>query len=736
MSDQNNHHFVIPDSNIRQEEIEPHGGGKTFQRNDHYDHGRHLVERTSALANTIVEKSDYELSSSIYLNLHSPAEVPIKNERLKLKNLGFEILKLYKDANTRCLAKITKTNFAKFQDRLNQYTYEAGHPGRSNFVVLESLEEIAADDRLAEEIGNSEVEEVQNVIINLYNNIPPRERFAILNHLELEVAEYDKNLESQIFYSGSISIACQLDLEVMNYLLSNYITIKDIVLNSVYVIPQSVPIGNLATDTKVSQPLSQSVVAIIDSGINSSAGVFKDVVTTSLRYLPALAVDINYSHGSFVASRCTYGDEIEECLTTKTLTPYCKVMDVTVFGNDAAGNFIGPSDFHLRNSIEQVVKKYHKQVRVYNLSLGKPQPIKDAVFSELARTIDKLSKDFDVIFVVSSGNIKNLLGSYPADHFSHLNARVGTPAEALLAITVGAIAKYEQSDAVALANEISPFSRIGPGADGGLKPELVCHGGNYKKPYAFSHRIATTGLHHNGLNLAVDCGTSFSAPLVSQYVVRLMDAFPNASINLIKALLYHFAEKRAIPKSLTTPGHFYTGFGEPIINDAIFSSSKALSYIYEGFLDSKEYLFIAFTIPKSFKSTAGAKLKVKVTIVYNPDIDPLNDVEYSLARMSATLFKSNLDGFKEIQIDGANKYSLAWNPIIQFEKEFTRGYLTGDWELRLRLFVRGKLNSQYKQSFATVIEIIDSNGKLNVFDEAEKELSTRYANFDAKTKAA
>jgi hypothetical protein len=735
LSDQIKHHFVIPDSNIRQEKIEPHGGGKTFRRTDFLNHGTRLVETTAAIISSVAKKEDYQLSGSLYLNLVSPEDVPIKSERLKLKNLGFEVLKLYNDADNKCLAKITKVNFSKFQEKVYKYAYENTHPGKSNFAVLENVEEISISEKLSEEV-TSDGEGIQDVIIYLYNTISPRERFGILNRLEQEISAYDEQLQSQIFYTGSIAVACQLRLQTINYLLDNYITIKSIVLNSIYSIPQSVAIGNLAPGTVIAPPISQSLVAVIDSGVNSTAGVFKDLVTTSLRYLPALAVGIDYSHGSFVASRCSYGDLIEECLNTKLLTPYCKIMDVTVFGVDALGKFIGPSDFHLRNSIEEVVKKYHKQVKVYNLSLGKQQPIRNFSFSELARTIDTLSKDFDVIFVVSAGNIAALLGSYPSEHFSHLNSRVGSPAESLLAITVGAIAKYEETGSLALIDEISPFSRIGPGADGGLKPELVCHGGNYKAPYNFSHRIATTGLHHNGLNLAIDCGTSFSAPLVSQFAVRLIDAFPDASSNLIKALLYHFAQKRRTPKALVSSNAYYTGFGEPQIDDAIYSSTNNLSYIYEGFLDSKEYLFVAFSIPKVFKSISNSKLKVKITIVFNPSVDPINDLEYSLARMSASLFKSSIGGFKEIHIDTNDKYSLAWNPIIQFEKEFTRGYLTGDWELRLRLFVRGKLTKQYKQPFATVIEIIDSKGKIDVFEEGKNELSTRYEDLTAKTAAA
>lgn len=707
-------HYLIPEKNIRFEKVEPHGGGKSFKREDHTSHGQYLLKKTTVVKASLALKEDYALSKQIFLNLKSPQKVSIKSEKIKLRALGFEILSLYKSNKNVCLAKISKESFQALEDRIQKYAFEDGNPGKTNISVIEDFEEVHPDEKLILLDNNKQV---QTVIIYLYSTLSQKEKFLVLNHLELALQKLNIETESQIFANGATAISCKAAYNNLKKIVSSFSTINKVEKNSMFFVRKSMPTSSLPTSLTVLPPASNSIVAIIDSGIKSSTIPFKDLITNHLRFLPSTSTGIDEDHGSFVASRCLYGDEIDFCLTSKTLMPMCKVMDVTVFGKDKNGKDVGPDDFFLMNILGQVVKRYYKEVKVYNLSLGKPEPINDFEYSEVAKLIDYLSKTYNVIFVIASGNIDQPLGSYPNAHFTHNDSRLGSPAESLLAVTVGSIAKYDDSNCLAIKNELSPFSRIGPGADGGLKPEIVCHGGNLVIGYTFSQRTSTYGINNTGNQIAVDVGTSFAAPIISQYIIRLIDAFPNAKPNLIKGLLFHFAQKRSIPSKILNPHNFYTGFGEPHIEQSIFSAPNTFSYLFEGILDQQQYQFVGFHIPSAFKNNSKTKLKVKITIVFDPSVNPINHLEYSMVRISASLFKAQQVGFKEIQIDAADKYNLPWNPILQFEKEFTRNFLCGYWELRLRLFTRGTITEKYKQNFAVIIEIIDAKSKIDVFRE-------------------
>ena len=726
-------HYRIPDENIRFEKVTPPKGGTTYKRNDHTNHGNFLLQRSSVVKASLSQKDDYNWSKHLFLNVRSPQSTAIKSEKTKLKALGFEILSLNKFRKNVCIAKISKDNFNALEDKIRRYANDSGNPGKTNLAILEDIEEVEVEEKLS---GLNRLQDELTVIIYLYNSLNQKERFVILNHLESEFKELSIETESQVFANGTTAITCKADYSVIEDIVKSYSTVNKVELNSSFHIKRSFPASKLPVMLTVNPPISNSVVAIIDSGIESSSVPFRSLVTANLRYLPKSAVDVDQDHGTFVASRCLFGDEIDSCLSSNILTPYCKVMDVTVFGRDEFGESVGPDDFSLMNIIGQVVKKHHTEIKVYNLSLGKPEPIKDFDYSEVAKQIDYLSKTYGVIFIVASGNIDTPLGVYPHDHFGHNGSRLGSPAESLLAITVGSIAKYDNMNCLAAKNEISPFSRIGPGADGGLKPEIVTHGGNLDKGYKATARTSSYGINNTGSELAIDVGTSFSAPLVSQYVVRLIDAFPEATTNLIKALLYHFAQKRSIPSTIINPHNFYTGFGEPDIEHSLISAPRAFSYFFEGAIDQTKYQYLGFHIPTIFKANTATKLKVKVTIVFDPSVNPINDLEYSMARVSATLFKAQGMGFKEINVDADQKYNLPWNPILQFEKEFTRGFSCGYWELRLRLFTRGTLTNKYLQDFAVIIEVIDSNNKVDVYEETVNEFGNKYGVVRSKRGAA
>lgn len=359
-----------------------------------------------------------------------------------------------------------------------------------------------------------------------------------------------------------------------------------------------------------------------------------------------------------------------------------------------------------------------------------PAPISDFSFSELAKILDYLSKEFKVLFVVASGNINGKLGVFPSDHFQNNNARIGCPAESLLSLTVGSIAKFENANSLSNTNMISPFSRIGPGSDLGVKPEIVAHGGNMITPYTKSPRVSTYGISKDGMNLSVDIGTSFSAPLIAQYAQRLFDLYPASDPNLIKGLLCHFSEKRDLHDEINEPCINYTGFGEPNLNHAIQAQGNNAVYIYEGELNQTDYQIVTFNVPDSLASDTDSKLKIRITITYDPSVNPDNELEYSNARISANLFKPNGTEMKQINITKEDKYSMPWNPIIKFEKSFSRAYLTGEWDLRLRLYTRGLLDEKYTQDYSAVIEIIDENNITNVYDDILAKNADKYLKFE------
>jgi subtilisin family serine protease len=409
-----------------------------------------------------------------------------------------------------------------------------------------------------------------------------------------------------------------------------------------------------------------------------------------------------------------FGDEIETNLATGVLVPQSPLIDVAVFGLDAAGAILGPDEDDLIDVMTKIVHEFRGQTKIFNLSLGLNSPVQDGNFTEFAKNLDYLARENDVLFIVAAGNIDSPAAPHP-DHFLHQTARIQPPAESLLSLSVGALARHATAGALAASGEVAPFSCRGPGADMGQKPELIAHGGNVLASWGTTPRIATYGLAASGSELAYDVGTSFAAPLVAQVAARLAVEYPTASCNLLKALLCHFAQPASCPAVVGVEPRHLTGLGNPQLECALNEGPHSVAYLHEGDLQINSYLHIPFYIPATLAEDAGRLLTVRVTLVYNPPVDPDNSDEYSKARISCSLHKRLDVGFRQVTVtasDGA--VSRPWSPLVHFEKPFHRQYSTGDWELRVRLMTRGGLPADFRQHFAVVIEVIDASGSTDV----------------------
>ena len=572
-------HFEIPKDNIRNEKYEKTGGGESFQRFNHSDHGKKLMDQTVKLKQVELKRRDSQYTSDIFLQIETSKEVSVKSEKLRLEKLGFEIINFDKDNKSIGTAKLQKEKLDEFEARLKEYTYSTDHVGKSYFSVIEDIVSVPAESKIKTEIDFNSDKQIP-IVINLYNALAAKERLAINNTIIEEIKKYTDTISQRTFRNGVTSIAWVLKSKDIPIIANEFSTIREIKQNYTTFVENSFPIQAMPNPLKINNSTSSSVVCIIDSGVKTGNGIFDGIVVNQVPKLPLGSVDCHYDHGTFVVSRCVFGDNVDSCLGSHTLTPYCKILDVPVFGSDAKGDIIYPHEFHLRSAIEDVVIQFQDTVKVYNLSLGSEIPIKDYEFSELAKLLDFLSKTYKVLFIISAGNINNQLGNFPIDHFANSNARIGLPAESLLSLTVGAIAKYTDANSLAEVNEVSPFSRIGFGADLGIKPELVAHGGNLMTPYSYSPRVSAYGISKDGKNLSVNIGTSFSAPLISQYAQQLFDIYPNSDPNLVKALLCHFSETRLVYDEITDDLIKFIGFGEPAISNAISAKANNAAYIY------------------------------------------------------------------------------------------------------------------------------------------------------------
>jgi hypothetical protein len=318
----------------------------------------------------------------------------------------------------------------------------------------------------------------------------------------------------------------------------------------------------------------------------------------------------------------------------------------------------------MREAIEAFVQPPYN-CRVFNISIGSGMPV---IYSPRPRQslwaeeLDILARKLKVVLIVSAGNHKEaeavnapdaetVLQSYPGLLF---NARTGIcdPASSAIAVTVGALAQHAipaqvrgvgANDIVrplAAVDEPAPMTRIGPGINGAIKPELVHYGGNLVFR-GFGSNIRSVGhepgtavmsFSHQPLQelFSYDCGTSFAAPriarlaaLVEHHLRTYINEEP--SPNLIRAVLAGTAEipEAAINRLCISNGEHapikVCGYGLPSETDAIQSRDRRVTMVYQGSIKIDYFDVFSVPIPDIFRYAKGTR-KVIVSLAYDPPV--------------------------------------------------------------------------------------------------------------------
>jgi hypothetical protein len=233
-------------------------------------------------------------------------------------------------------------------------------------------------------------------------------------------------------------------------------------------------------------------ITVLDSGLNTNHPALRDLVGEAAGFLaPNRDSDDNPNngHGTFVSGLAVYGD-VESCLRSGSFVPNLRLFSGKVFNNDDADQ----TSF-VEKAVDDAVKYFNAQYgcKVFNLSYGDQRKVYDGRHIRgLAYTIDRLTRELGVLFIVPTGNLENAPRSraeYPECLLSEV-ATIIDPATALNAITVGGLAtktatreaqaREDRIEDVPIAAELepSPFTRRGPTVGKAIKPDLVEDAGN------------------------------------------------------------------------------------------------------------------------------------------------------------------------------------------------------------------------------------------------------------------
>ncbi len=289
--------------------------------------------------------------------------------------------------------------------------------------------------------------------------------------------------------------------------------------------------------------------------------------------------------------------------------------------------------------------------RLFVVALGDPKrPYDGGKVGPWAATLDELARELDSIIIVSAGNraprsgnrLEQAITEYP-DYLLEPANRLCEPAGAMNVLTVGALAHGEgigpdlaehvHIRPITRAFEPAPFTRIGPGIGGSIKPDLVDIGGTMVFDPAVARLrlgedLPTAGvltLHHRFLDrlFTAGSGTSYAAPRVAHKAAQILARFPGASANLVRALL---AGAARIPDEaqlrLQTLGddavRSICGHGAVDSERAAYSDDHRVVLYAEDELALDHFAVYQLPIPEPFQS--GGRRSIRVTLAFDPPV--------------------------------------------------------------------------------------------------------------------
>jgi hypothetical protein len=395
-------------------------------------------------------------------------------------------------------------------------------------------------------------------------------------------------------------------------------------------------------------PDGAPIVGIIDSGINAHP-LLNDIIAGAIGVPASLGTADDWGHGTRVGSVAVFGD-LRAQLQAGTLVRVARLCAAKVV--NAKGGFderrLVPSQ--MREAISTLHQRYG--CRIFVLSLGdRKRRFDGGKVGSWAATLDELARELDVLIVVSAGNaappsgarMEAAVSEYPGYMLAD-NYRLVEPAGAVNVLTVGALAHGEGLDGdlgehvhvrpITRALEPSPMSRVGPGVQGGVKPDLVDIGGTLVfDPVVMRLRdgadIASAGvltLHHKYTDqlFTAGSGTSYAAPKVAFCAAQLLARLPDASANLLRALLVLSAEVPNPARDKLAPhggdaiskvcGH---GLVDP--ERAAFSDDARVVLYADDELAVDHFAVYRIPIPVPFQSEKGER-RIRVVLAYDPPV--------------------------------------------------------------------------------------------------------------------
>jgi subtilisin family serine protease len=498
-------------------------------------------------------------------------------------------------------------------------------------------------------------------------------------------------------------------------------------------------------------------IGVIDSGVGAALAPW-----TLARFDHLTPDKVDAVHGSKVAGILIAGQSANGPAIAAE-PDGCEVYDLALFPRLPFSYVYRGGFAAFLEEVEQGIREAREDhgVRIFNMSINTWEPVQRHSYSTLAARLDTIADRHGVLIVNSAGNLKPNDARAPWEKSPIANIRyfaartepdtICQPTETVRGLSVGAL---NCPNGPHVPNAPARYSRRGPGLQVGVKPDVAHYGGC--GPLSDGEPTGLISATPDGL-IANVSGTSFAAPLTARTLAELdaQTALQRAPRTL-RALLIHHADT---PEPLQARGlkdlaRQFTGFGLPVPGAQMLETpDHQITFVFESLLTKGEpkpaIMRFSFAWPEGLvdPDTLACTGRVRMTLVYEPPLDPAFGAEFARVNLDASLKQrqpidrkdgspSYIDQTKMLGMPNAGKltiseralieHGLKWWPTKKYTANLNQHGSSADWRLEVASLTRAE--TQFPTDgvpFSLVVTLEDPSGRKPVFQNFRRYLQTR-----------
>lgn len=430
------------------------------------------------------------------------------------------------------------------------------------------------------------------------------------------------------------------------------------------------------------------------------------------------------SHGTAVASLVVCGGSLHP---DEPIVQQNSIIAVNVFDNNK-----------VEETIKKVIEDYSARYPLIlaNLSVNRyGKAYKRSRVDNFTVMLDELSHKHNCLFFISAGNIKELLEDqavatdaitlgYP-NHFARDYSYLLPPADSINNVSVGSVAYQQSANSVAHIKNPVPFTRVNFPDNGFIKPDFVHYDGNLRinggKFLSEENGVICASEDANSLTNRL--GTSFSSPLVANMAGILHNLYPRFTVNSIRGLLTQFANQ--VDSEQVTDEDLkrrLIGFGMPDLDRTLYSLSSAATIVVEDEIGMDKKKVIKIPIPSSIQGDTRKRLKIHITLVYRPPINPKDVGKYAPVNLLARLVRSddyemNSPTTRGRRTEAYSKSNVKRYPPVEVS---TKKHTGSMWKVEVFSEKRSdEVPANYMQSYSLVVTVEDTkeNSEVDLYND-------------------